>query len=67
MTRQQLNAVLKMALKQEAHPNTVFRMLGSEAFEERNGSSLSDEDLVDVTQQYLVAYGQQVLGMTFKR
>tara|TARA_R100001463_G_scaffold116875_2_gene172269 strand:+ start:38 stop:241 length:204 start_codon:yes stop_codon:yes gene_type:complete len=67
MTRNQLNAVLKMALKLEAHPNTVFRMLGSESFEERNGSSLSDEDLVDVTQQYLVAYGQQVLGMTFKR
>ncbi len=62
MTRRQLNRVLRICLDEEVHPNRVFRLLGSEAFEAHN-MALSDADLVEVVQEYLVAYGVTYLGM----
>jgi hypothetical protein len=63
MNRRQLNRVLLTCLEEEIHPNRVFRLFGSDAFEAQD-MQLEDADLVAVMQEYLEAYGVRYLGMT---
>ena len=62
MNRRQLNRVLLTCLEEEVHPNKVFRLFGSDAFEAKD-MQLEDVELVEVWREYLEAYGVTYLGM----